>query len=79
MMKVCDQFADNKINLKELGQSICAHGSALENLGPEWDDFIACFDGECENIEMENFPKKYHEEGMILISKLKNILNEKKA
>ncbi len=78
-MNVCDQFAENIIDLKELGHSICAHGSALENLGPEWEDFIACFDSECEIIEMENLPKKYHEKGMILISKLKNILNEKNA
>ena len=77
MIEVCDQFERKEINIIELGESIRAHGSALESLGRDWEEFITVFDGECESIEMDYFPKYQHEQGMKLIKKMKESLAPK--
>ena len=62
---------------KKLGESIRVHGSALESLGKDWEEFITVFDGECEIIEMDYFPKFHYEQGMKLIKKMKKFLAPK--
>ena len=77
MKNVFNQFEENKISLKELGENINAHGGGLEGLGNEWEELLTSFEGECDYIYQIELPKKHYDSGIILIENLKSFLINK--
>ena len=74
ILEVCDDYIEKKISILELGQSIPPHGTALENMDKDWEEIITVFDGECETIDMDYFPKHQYEQGIILVKILKEAI-----
>ena len=74
MLEVCEKFESRQMSVLELGENISAHGTALENIDRNLEDFLIVFDGRCEEIEMDYLPKYQYEKGLNLIRELKEIL-----
>ncbi|WP_373032949.1 hypothetical protein [Sulfurovum sp.] len=77
LLEVCRKYEQNDLSLQEFQSDICAHGSALEGLGKEWDEMLNGLDSECELILYMEDSSDHHLLGLKVSEKLRHYLEQR--
>ena len=77
LLEVCNKYEEGNLTLEGLQSNICAHGSAMEGLGKEWEELLNSLDGESELILYMENPNKHYILGLNVSKRLRDHLEQR--